>query len=733
MQCDDDLLDSGRDRVSQRDRVTNMKRELRSASKQSLPLSVSDLESSFIPEADDWEHFWVAAASPLTLGKAERYETVMYKGRLIDVPRFQMCLLSGYKDFDGRFSVYPGTRQHISGSVEETRDQLMADMAMEMSDPDAIEFVVDRAIIQLQEQAVVFEDKPALAKWMASESLIMDCPEWEELYPDAKKPAAWFISRWGNAHFTQFEKEVWTSTWSIPLHNAKRLTKEMYASLSSRYSTSKRKSKEEKEEGNLSKRLAAAGEDDNCPQHGAERLDKDKRHQASDSDDEEEDARKRKKKPAAKTEPVADGMEGVSQAQFLNTRPGPYDKLETREQLIAALTSQELVHLESVRAAAEAKKTHVIQYEELETLRGTELEKARLEAHTFLTSIETKCTELSRENCTLQSTVKHMSGLVKRHEEVLTDQIHTAAQTAEKMKAASDTLIKEADDRTAALREKLQLSRKRRDVEMHQFEEALQLVKAVGQVSAQPAQPQQPQPQPSPQPQPNPQPSPNQVWSFNITPDNKLEEKMEKGDMDTEDGKSSRPEIPGYELVSMVPMIAEHPSGIFFNEHELSVQDLVEQIKSSQRRVMQEMGYLNAKGESCDQIRVSMAKHLEMLNEVALAYTSKWFSYPITERAQDRQGKQQLCAQCGTVPGDWNGIHKNKSKCKATKCARCHTLGLGMMGSKDSCNTHTVDTCPFSDENIELFGEYVLRRQHHELKHVNEASLTGDFMNSFNK
>ena len=172
---------------------------------------------------------------------------------------------------------------------------------------------------------------------------------------------------------------------------------------------------------------------------------------------------------------------------------------------------------------------------------------------------------------------------------------------------------------------------------------------------------------------------------------------------------------------------------MFFNEHELSVVQLADQIKTSQRRVMAELFYLNSKGEEPDQVRNTMAQHLELLNEVSLAYTSKWFSYPVTQRATDRQGKNQMCARCGVAPGDWLGTHKNKSVCAATKCARCHTLGLGVMGSRDSCNIHPADKCPFADENIELFSEYVLRRLHHDLRHVGEASLAGDFMSSFNK
>jgi hypothetical protein len=180
-------------------------------------------------------------------------------------------------------------------------------------------------------------------------------------------------------------------------------------------------------------------------------------------------------------------------------------------------------------------------------------------------------------------------------------------------------------------------------------------------------------------------------------------------------------------------VIAVHPSGFFYNEHGLTVRQLADQINKSQTKVMAELSYLNSKGEEAEQVKETMADHLQLLNEVSLAYTSKWFSYPITKKSSDKQGKHQLCAQCGTVPGDWDGYHKNKSECTATKCARCHTLGLGVMGARDSCNTHPYEKCPFADENVMLFTEYVLRRQHHDLRHVSEASLAGDFMKSFNK
>jgi hypothetical protein len=490
----------------------------------------------------------------------------------------------------------------------------------------------------------------------------------------------------------------------------------MYASLSSKYSIKKR-SKGSDQAENPVKRLAYDACDGAAPVHGAQRIQKDKRTLTSDTEDDEDEAARDSKKKAP--------MDGVSQAQFINTRPGPYDKLLTREQLIAALTSSEIINQESLRAAAEARRTQDTQYQELELMKNAELE----EINSDLNNIEFKCTELAREKATLEGTVKHMSELMERHEEVLTAQTHKAAQSAMEVKRTADTLIGEADSRATAYKEKLQLSRKRREEEMHQFEETLQLVKAMK--HEQPVKQEQPEQPEGEQPKQSDQEH-EEFWRF----DTKRETESQLSGMDEDEEAQEviqRHKIPGYDLITIVPLIAEYPSSIFFNEHELNVMQLADQIKASQKKVMAELSYLNSKGEAPDQVKDTMATHLEMLNEVSLAYTSKWFSWPITQRATDRQGKGQLCARCGTVPGDWSGVHKNKSACTSTKCARCHTLGLGVLGTRDSCNVHQTDKCPFADENIELFSEYVLRRLHHELRHVGEASLAGDFMNSFNK
>jgi hypothetical protein len=740
MLCDDDLPPCCETDLSQR--TETIKRELRSASK-GTALSRSDLlDRLFRPETEDCEHFWVAAGSPASMGRSERYDTQIIRGISHTVPRFMMIVLEGHADFSGRFSCYPGTRQHISGSVEETRNQLQAYMSPQCQSQEACDWVVDNAIIQLQEQLAIFDHKHDLAEWIALNSLAMDWPAWEPSYEGEKKPATWWMSRWGAAHFTQIERSIWASKCVIPAHNGKRLTREMYTSLSSKYQTKKRPKREEELEGE-SKKLALAGVDSVAPDHTYARIIKDKRTMASDDEDEEEDGRSIKRQTPTEYTPTdhmmgvtPSDMGGVSKAEFRDTRPGAFINM-TREQAVEALTDLELLYLALERATAQQKVDWEQQCEELEQSKLDEMASINKDLQT----IEAKHALLVAENSELAGTTQQLQDQIQNRDSKL-----ILFQEKAKLSEASNQVAIEGvhteymeqlnDEKrlTSEFKEKLRISRGKRDLEMQQFQEALELATASRRPPESPASRRPPESPPTRQEMqrgwegdagPGKQPVPAKQPEMNLgaDPDQKPVLVLQ----------TYRQLIPGYDLIDMHPLIAEHTSGIFYNEHELSVQQLTRQILGSQNAVMAEMSYMVSKGEDPSQIKDSMRTHLEILNEVSLAYTAKWFSYPITKHSSDRQSKYQMCAQCGTTPGNWTGAHKNKSRCHATKCARCHTLGLGVMGSKDSCNVHPTEKCPFADENILLFCEYVLRRLHHDLKDVAEASLTGDFMNSFNK
>ena len=193
------------------------------------PMALDDL----IDEDASWDHILIVAAPSADMPDSERREIIVLNGVDYDIPRFQVTAVRSAKDGSGRYSIETSSRLRISESLANSRRILEASYNPENS-PDG-DFMVQRGMSQLIEVWKLWEDEKALAKHMATNTLLIDFPT--EIIHSKLRPKAVWQTRWSFAQLSLTEKQNCAETGLVLLWKNKALTLEIYHTQSRAWAT----------------------------------------------------------------------------------------------------------------------------------------------------------------------------------------------------------------------------------------------------------------------------------------------------------------------------------------------------------------------------------------------------------------------------------------------------------------------------------------------------------------
>lgn len=644
---------------------------------------INDMPCYDAPEEDEpFEHVWVCAMANKNHDARERTEVRILRGVAYALPRFQMVIVADGKELMGRYSAYIGTRHHSSSSLAVSRRMLDAHFNAEGT--IAGTYLVERAMHQMRQIKLRWNDREALARYYATSTLIIDFPD--QVIMQASRPPAIWLTSWAAATIPLIDRQEWAVTGNPPLVNGKPLTKEIYYVCSNQYYKKKEMLLSKVRSPDPASRARAKTESMKRP---------------GDAIDKEEELPGRQSASPKR-------QRGVAAAESIKPpeqKPSKYSSmsfeslltlLDNRDALISKL-AKEKSHIATAAQKIKDNWTRTLQ----------EVKAEHKEQNDILTI----------NNKHLEASVQNMKNLELGIQRDLDQARGEAADLQIRLQKSWD----DKDDQTAFFEKILCDSN-------DQLEEADRRLREMGEVKQEVEE--------------EVRVKEEEEAAWGGAPATKPSNKPKSDRAGPAKAESNSNQLnAAYENMHVSNQIKRCDSEISWKGTYLTVSEMLSQIGESHQAIMKALATAASKGQNIEEVKAQQAPHLEFLQDISMAFTKPWLCFPLQDLEQlryrsmakgARRKEVQFCAKCSESPGDWSGNHTDGSRCTAQKCELCTTLGLGKKSNGgDDCNIHPKTKCPFHKPNVPKFIEHVKRRMLNKYKDIADNQIAADFLGSF--